>query len=117
MIDAHDNCPDIANADQLDSDDDGNGDACDDDADNDGIDNNNDNCPLVANADQRDGNKDGVGDACTNDCDGDSIHDDEDACPCNGVIARTDFRAIQVKANVKVIAEGQNKTMVLSFEL
>lgn len=50
-IDACDNCPNAANADQADSDGDGLGDACD-------------NCPTVANASQEDTNGDGVGDAC-----------------------------------------------------
>ncbi len=43
MADADDNCIDVSNADQTDTDSDGIGDACD-------------NCRLVANADQRDSN-------------------------------------------------------------
>ncbi len=48
----NDNCPDVANRDQRDSDNDGIGDACPD------------NCPNKANPDQADADGDGVGDAC-----------------------------------------------------
>ena len=49
MPDQVDNCPGMENADQLDTDNDGLGDDCDDDADGDGVPNNDDNCPLLAN--------------------------------------------------------------------
>jgi len=66
-----DNCPDVANPGQEDTDRDGLGNLCDltptGDNDNDGVDNAVDNCPDVANPDQLDSDGDGLGDACDND--------------------------------------------------
>jgi hypothetical protein len=75
-----DNCPNVSNANQADTDGDGLGDACDPDIDNDGVANASDNCPTVPNANQADVNHNGIGDACE-DSDGDGVLDGLDNCP------------------------------------
>ncbi len=63
--DSADNCPNYANRDQTDRDQDGVGNACDDDMDGDGVSNlAPDNCPLAFNPDQADKEGDGIGDSC-----------------------------------------------------
>jgi probable HAF family extracellular repeat protein len=66
VTDDKDNCPDNPNPDQVDTDADGVGDACEEaiDSDGDGVADAEDNCPEVANTDQADGDSNGVGDAC-----------------------------------------------------
>ncbi|MBL8913268.1 MAG: thrombospondin type 3 repeat-containing protein [Archangium sp.] len=64
VTDTADNCPNDANANQRDTDADGEGDACDGDDDADQVPDEDDNCPLIANTTQLDTDGDRVGDAC-----------------------------------------------------
>ena len=66
VSDGEDNCPSDANTDQLDTNDDLEGNACDIDDDGDGWADVDDNCSLVANPQQKDADGDGVGDPCDN---------------------------------------------------
>jgi len=80
--DEADNCISIRNGDQRDTDADGIGDKCDDDADADTIPNGSDNCPYAPNPGQEDtGGRPGRGDACDIDSDGDGRDDPDDNCP------------------------------------
>lgn len=90
VVDACDNCPATADADQVDTDGDGTGDPCDPDDDNDAVPDLADNCPLVFNPNQADEDDDMIGDAC-DDCpaapgpgqdqDADQFADACDNCP------------------------------------
>jgi len=83
VLDENDNCPDVFNPSQEDSDGDLIGDACDssNDIDGDGVSDDMDNCLEIANPGQEDTDGDGEGDACDTDIDGDGISDDMDNCP------------------------------------
>jgi uncharacterized delta-60 repeat protein len=62
--DTADNCPNVTNPTQANTDGKGAADACNADGDGDEVDDAFDNCPAVANANQADTDKDGPGDAC-----------------------------------------------------
>lgn len=88
ILNAEDNCPNTANADQADIDNNGIGDVCQD-TDDDTILDINDNCPNTANTDQVDTDGDGIGDACQ-DTDGDTILDIDDNCVNIANVDQTD---------------------------
>lgn len=79
--DSYDNCPQKPNPEQKDPDEDGKGNACDDDSDGDGVTDGKDNCELTPNKDQRDKDGDGKGNVCDSDMDGDGHKNDFDNCP------------------------------------
>lgn len=93
LPDLTDMCPTIRGDQQVDSDGDGIGDACDDfpfdalnDVDRDGKGARVDNCPFLYNPEQADQDRDGVGDLCDDfpfgsDGDSDGVGDGEDNCP------------------------------------
>jgi hypothetical protein len=79
-----DNCVEVSNSDQTDTDGDGIGDACNDafDADGDEFADARDNCPEISNSDQSDTDGNGTGNACNDaeDLDGDEWADSLDLC-------------------------------------
>ena len=78
--DSEDNCWNISNTDQLDTDGDNLGDLCDLDDDNDGLDDSNDVFPLDP-SEQMDSDNDGIGNNLDSDDDGDGVTDSIDNCP------------------------------------
>jgi hypothetical protein len=83
VIDYSINCPLNSNLDQLDTDEDAQGNACDDDDDNDGLQDTADNCPIHVNPGQEDADGDYLGDPCDSDDDNDGVIDASDDCPIN----------------------------------
>ena len=86
VLDGVDNCPKLANVDQINHDGDAYGDLCDDDDDNDGVDDLLDDCPYGDVGWQANANADHDGDGCRDltedlDDDEDGVFDTNDLCP------------------------------------
>ena len=77
--DSADNCPQVSNGDQANTDGDAQGNACDADDDNDGAADGGDNCPVTPNANQLNTDKDPFGNACDPDDDNDGVSDVDEA--------------------------------------
>ncbi len=111
VLDINDNCPLNSNADQLDSDNDGEGDVCDIDDDNDGVPDTEDNCPLVANADQADTDNDTIGDVCDDDTDNNGVPNIIDLCSNtaqNDVVDITGCTIFSLAANnFQILSTGE----------
>ncbi len=90
VADAADNCVAVGNADQLDTDGDLVGDACDDDDDADGVADASDNCGLVGNTGQENTDGDALGNACDADDDNDTVADAADNCPLAANVEQAD---------------------------
>ena len=96
ILNVDDNCPDVANTSQIDTDGDGDGNACDADDDDDGVDDVTDVCPLTPDPGQEDADGDGAGDACDADDDGDGVDDSEDQCLSTAYPAVVDARGCSI---------------------
>ena len=81
IADVNDNCAMVANPNQIDTDQDGQGNHSDPDDDNDGIADKQDNSPIAYNPAQTDTDGDGKGDANDTDDDNDNLVDNVDNCP------------------------------------
>ena len=119
-MDSVDNCDNDFNPAQEDSDEDGEGDACEADDDNDGVNDDGDNCPSTANLNQRDDDQDGFGDAC------DGTFDSNDGKSSGGGWLATSDGTVNFSSSAKsvdgakagncVVTVGQTKIKCLTVD-
>ena len=110
--DSEDNCWNMSNTDQLDTDGDNLGDLCDLDDDNDGLDDSNDVFPLDP-SEQMDSDNDGIGNNLDSDDDGDGVTDSIDNCPLtpNSDQADLDGDGIGSECDDMEVTTGGNGTI------
>lgn len=106
VFNVDDNCRSISNPDQMDTDLDSVGNACDPDDDNDGIEDELDNCPLDLNPDQEDLDQDGAGDICDTDDDNDGVNDSIDQCQTTAPSALIDGEGCSIEDRCPCVNES-----------
>lgn len=104
-----DNCPVVANPDQVDQDQDGLGNACDGDDDNDGVDDELDAFPLDS-TETIDTDNDGIGNNADLDDDGDGVNDNSDAFPLDSTES-VDSDSDGVGDNGDAFPQDENETV------
>jgi hypothetical protein len=116
-----DDCVDVPDPDQVDTDGDGLGDACDEDDDDDDVPDAEDGCPLAPGPLEGDQDGDGQDDACDEDDDGDGVPDGDDVFPDDpdkpGVAAPGTMYAHSSATLWRLDVDTYEATMIADFGL
>lgn len=104
----NDNCIGAANSNQINTDSDVSGDACDLDDDNDQVLDASDNCALHVNGDQADFDSDGIGNACDFDDDNDRVSDGSDKCQATTLGQVVDSNGCSIPDTCPCLSDWRN---------